>query len=253
MARIDVVGTSLLCSLVVQMLPQEECDAVVFFEEKAIGGAWGDATIGSTGVRAARFNNIVFPYYSDREKSLTSLSRLFHQIGTETFQISSGFSTTSPLEPSSVMVGNFAEAIRHALAFPHVEVKKEKVWGIRVQPNSVFINEQPYDLDVLPRNAPIGSLDFNYRANGKRSRSSDHRFGSAIRVSIFACCCLVISIIPDQFTARQAIQFLIAWVLSPGASLFRRARRSKNEGTEPGNLVAASSRHKTSYGVSHGI
>lgn len=66
-------------------------------------------------------------------------------------------------------MGNFAGAIRHILALPHVEVKKEKVRAIRVEPNCVFINERPYDLAILPMNAPIGSLEFIYGGRRKRS------------------------------------------------------------------------------------
>lgn len=51
MPQIALVGTSLLSSLVVKMLPQDVADAVVFFEEGGIGGAWDDTLIDSPRAR----------------------------------------------------------------------------------------------------------------------------------------------------------------------------------------------------------
>lgn len=162
-----MVGTSLLCSLVAEKFLKEEINSIVFFEASTIGGAWGDAKIDFTGVRAPRFNNIVFPYNSKQEKYLAPLNSFFEKAGADVIQISSGFSTICPYVPSCILTGNFAGAIRHILALPSVDVKKEKVWAIRVEPNCVFINEQPFDLAVLPQNAPIGIIEFLPLARGK--------------------------------------------------------------------------------------
>lgn len=124
-----------------------------FFESSEIGGAWGQAPLGS--MMAPRVNNILFPYSEDQEKDVDALLEWLAGRGANVHLLHSGFFSTSAYLPEKIVAGNFAPAIQAVVESSSSTVSTNLVQRIEVLPSNVLVNGEAFDYAVLPLNASI--------------------------------------------------------------------------------------------------
>lgn len=154
MQKVCLIGSSLITSIYAKML--SSFAEVEVYEHGTLGGAWQSKDI--HGYRFSAFNNIICPMRPEEEIYIPKIKNLFEKSDVKLTKYIDLIDLQCDYTPTSYLLGNFYQYIEKVFKSEGIRLVKNKVKSLCVSKSELLVNQQKYDLIILPENYIIDHL-----------------------------------------------------------------------------------------------